>query len=104
MKVWKIFQCHFSGCCFYHVKVVTSPIFELCYFYIYPRSFKPILRILMCDDAPAAQHWGMWALTNLTKVYRKFAIVLYMFWTLGINQFYWNSFDFKDCSRFEHWE
>jgi len=33
------------------------------------RSFKPILRLLTCFDAPAAQHWAAWALANLTKVY-----------------------------------
>ncbi|XP_066928047.1 protein zer-1 homolog [Clytia hemisphaerica] len=33
------------------------------------RSFKPILRLLACVHAPAAQHWAVWALANLTKVY-----------------------------------
>merc|ERR1719494_1755037 len=33
------------------------------------RSFEPILRLLPCLDAPAAQNWALWALANLTKVY-----------------------------------
>lgn len=33
------------------------------------RSFKPILELLHCYSAPAAQHWAAWALANLTKVY-----------------------------------
>lgn len=32
------------------------------------RSFKPILGLLNCFHAPAAQHWAAWALANLTTV------------------------------------
>lgn len=34
------------------------------------RSFEPILRLLQKCDAPQAQHWAIWALCNLTKMYR----------------------------------
>lgn len=33
------------------------------------RSFEPILRLLSAHHAPEAQHWAVWALANLTKVY-----------------------------------
>ncbi|GBN48515.1 Protein zer-1 [Araneus ventricosus] len=33
------------------------------------RSFKPILRLLTVEHTPEAQHWAVWALANLTKVY-----------------------------------
>ncbi|XP_014669859.1 PREDICTED: protein zer-1 homolog [Priapulus caudatus] len=33
------------------------------------RSFKPILRLLVHYDTPQVQHWAVWALANLTKVY-----------------------------------
>lgn len=33
------------------------------------RSFEPILRLLSVDHTPEAQHWAVWALANLTKVY-----------------------------------
>ncbi|KFM75185.1 hypothetical protein X975_10634, partial [Stegodyphus mimosarum] len=33
------------------------------------RSFEPILRLLSVDHTPEAQHWAVWALANLTRVY-----------------------------------
>ncbi|XP_023223451.1 protein zer-1 homolog [Centruroides sculpturatus] len=33
------------------------------------RSFEPILRLLNVDHSPEAQHWAVWALANLTRVY-----------------------------------
>ncbi|XP_064457407.1 protein zer-1 homolog [Ornithodoros turicata] len=33
------------------------------------RSFEPILRLLKVEHTPEAQHWAVWALANLTKVY-----------------------------------
>ncbi|XP_078687533.1 protein zer-1 homolog isoform X1 [Branchiostoma floridae x Branchiostoma belcheri] len=33
------------------------------------RSFEPILKLLYHYDTPQVQHWAVWALTNLTKVY-----------------------------------
>ncbi|VDN05923.1 unnamed protein product [Thelazia callipaeda] len=43
------------------------------------RSFKPILRLIPMFDAPASQHWAIWALANLTSTDRdKYcAFVLY---------------------------
>ncbi|VDK80805.1 unnamed protein product [Litomosoides sigmodontis] len=34
------------------------------------RSFKPILRLIPMFDAPASQHWAIWALANLTSTDR----------------------------------
>jgi len=34
------------------------------------RSFKPILRLLPICDTPQVQHWAVWALCNLTKMYK----------------------------------
>ncbi|KAH8034549.1 hypothetical protein HPB51_025672 [Rhipicephalus microplus] len=34
------------------------------------RSFEPILRLLSCEHTPEALHWAVWALANLTQVYR----------------------------------
>ncbi|KAM7303846.1 protein zer-1 homolog [Ixodes scapularis] len=34
------------------------------------RSFEPILRLLGVRHTPQAQHWAVWALANLTQVYR----------------------------------
>lgn len=33
------------------------------------RSFEPILRLLNVEHTPEVQHWAVWALANLTKVY-----------------------------------
>lgn len=33
------------------------------------RSFEPILGLIRCYHTPACQHWAVWALANLTKVY-----------------------------------
>ncbi|GAB1599114.1 protein zer-1 homolog [Argonauta hians] len=33
------------------------------------RSFEPILRLVQAYDTPEAQHWAVWALCNLTRVY-----------------------------------
>ncbi|XP_078604160.1 protein zer-1 homolog isoform X1 [Branchiostoma floridae x Branchiostoma japonicum] len=33
------------------------------------RSFEPILKLLSDHDTPQVQHWAVWALTNLTRVY-----------------------------------
>uniref|UniRef100_A0A8R1TZP5 Zyg eleven-related protein 1 n=1 Tax=Onchocerca volvulus TaxID=6282 RepID=A0A8R1TZP5_ONCVO len=35
------------------------------------RSFKPILRLIPMFDAPASQHWAIWALANLTSTDRE---------------------------------
>lgn len=35
------------------------------------RSFLPLLRLLDVFHTPQCQHWAVWALANLTKVYRK---------------------------------
>ncbi|XP_018335033.1 protein zer-1 homolog [Agrilus planipennis] len=35
------------------------------------RSFEPILHLVKVYDTPECQHWAVWALANLTKVYRK---------------------------------
>ena len=48
--------------------------FVLLYFI---RSFEPILRLLNIEHTPAVQHWAVWALANLTKVYpEKYCSVL----------------------------
>lgn len=33
------------------------------------RSFEPILGLIRCYETPECQHWAVWALANLTKVY-----------------------------------
>lgn len=33
------------------------------------RSFEPILNLVKCYHTPECQHWAVWALANLTKVY-----------------------------------
>lgn len=33
------------------------------------RSFEPILGLVRCYETPECQHWAVWALANLTKVY-----------------------------------
>lgn len=35
------------------------------------RSFLPLLRLLDVYHTPQCQHWAVWALANLTRVYRK---------------------------------
>ncbi|XP_070531887.1 LOW QUALITY PROTEIN: protein zer-1 homolog [Ptychodera flava] len=35
------------------------------------RSFEPILRLVSCYHTPQVQLWAVWALANLTTVYRK---------------------------------
>lgn len=35
------------------------------------RSFEPIIQLLRVYHTPECQHWSVWALANLTKVYRK---------------------------------
>lgn len=35
------------------------------------RSFLPLLRLLDVYHTPQCQHWAVWALANLTTVYRK---------------------------------
>lgn len=36
------------------------------------RSFEPILYLVKVYHTPECQRWAVWALANLTKVYRKF--------------------------------
>lgn len=36
------------------------------------RSFLPLLRLLDVYHTPQCQHWAVWALANLTKVYRTY--------------------------------
>jgi Zyg-11 family protein len=36
------------------------------------RSFEPILYLTKVYHTPECQHWAVWALANLTKVYRKY--------------------------------
>lgn len=36
------------------------------------RSFEPILYLVKVYHTPECQHWAVWALANLTKVYRKY--------------------------------
>ena len=36
------------------------------------RSFEPILYLVRIYDTPECQRWALWALANLTKVYRKY--------------------------------
>lgn len=38
------------------------------------RSFEPIMRLVRCYDTPECQHWAVWALANLTLVYRKYLL------------------------------
>lgn len=40
------------------------------------RSFEPILQLAQIRHTPQCAHWATWALANLTKVYRKYIIVL----------------------------
>ncbi|XP_054719380.1 protein zer-1 homolog [Uloborus diversus] len=41
------------------------------------RSFEPILRLLSVNHTPEAQHWAVWALANLTRVYpEKYCLLL----------------------------
>lgn len=37
------------------------------------RSFEPILHLVKIYETPQCQHWAVWALANLTKVYRKYS-------------------------------
>lgn len=41
------------------------------------RSFEPILHLVKIYETPECQHWAVWALANLTKVYRKYTFHLY---------------------------
>lgn len=36
------------------------------------RSFEPILNLLHAHHTPQCQHWAVWALANLTTVYREY--------------------------------
>ena len=54
--------------------------FVLHKFLFIDRSFEPILRLVQAYDTPEAQHWAVWALCNLTHVYRKYS---YIFDTLS---------------------
>ena len=36
------------------------------------RSFLPLLRLVDIYHTPQCQHWAVWALANLTTVYRKY--------------------------------
>lgn len=36
------------------------------------RSFEPILQLAKVRHTPQCQHWAVWALANLTHVYRKY--------------------------------
>lgn len=38
------------------------------------RSFLPLLRLLDIYHTPQCQHWAVWALANLTTVYRKYTL------------------------------
>ena len=40
------------------------------------RSFLPLLRLLDVYHTPQCQHWAVWALANLTQVYRKYTKIL----------------------------
>ena len=46
---------------------------------IFFRSFEPIIRLLKVNHTPECQHWAVWALANLTKVYRKFFSLLTLY-------------------------
>lgn len=39
------------------------------------RSFEPIFRLLKVTHTREAQYWAVWALANLTRVYRKDVLV-----------------------------
>ena len=41
-------------------------------FHSFCRSFEPILYLTKVYHTPECQHWAVWALANLTKVYRKY--------------------------------
>lgn len=41
------------------------------------RSFEPILNLVRVYHTPECQHWAVWALANLTKVYRKYKVLLF---------------------------
>lgn len=40
------------------------------------RSFEPILYLVKMYDTPECQRWAVWALANLTSVYRKCGLFL----------------------------
>lgn len=58
-----------SGCLTSSNSFLCTVLFECCNFCY--RSFGPILNLLKAFDTPAAQYWAVWALCNLTRVYRK---------------------------------
>lgn len=41
------------------------------------RSFEPILSLLHAHHTPQCQHWAVWALANLTTVYREYFVKNY---------------------------
>lgn len=43
------------------------------------RSFLPLLRLLDVYHTPECQHWAVWALANLTNVYRKYPSISFFF-------------------------
>lgn len=56
------------------------------------RSFKPILRLIPMFDAPASQHWAIWALANLTstdsKFFRQTYVISFFFYFRGIVKYF----------------
>lgn len=54
------------------------------------RSFEPILYLSKVYHTPECQHWAIWALANLTRVYRKYRNVTLMqvFWLLKCQGFF----------------
>lgn len=40
------------------------------------RSFLPLLRLVDIYHTPQCQHWAVWALANLTTVYRKYIYIV----------------------------
>lgn len=41
-------------------------------------SFEPILKLTRIRHTPECQHWAIWALANLTSVYRKCQIIVFI--------------------------
>lgn len=48
------------------------------------RSFEPILSLLHAHHTPQCQHWAVWALANLTTVYREYNCRHVWFRCLGV--------------------
>ena len=59
------------------------------------RSFEPILRLVPKFEAPESQHWSIWALCNLTTMYRKYTTLTVHLHTVFQNV---EGFELIDCS------